>query len=177
MQTVGLFRSGFIDFWIVQICKPTQIIAMKIYRLLLTAVLLFATIACAMFSPDSENLVIEVSVQADQGWQDSAVKLQPGQELLIEYLSGQITDGEATIIDGTGSDYICGSSGCCEPIQDARRSSLIGRVGRTDAEIFYVGNGIENTVDTSGNLFLRINDCNSGLNDNFGSFRVHISTR
>ena len=81
---------------------------------------------------------IEIDVAADQGWQDTGFGLKSGEQVLIEYLAGQIKDNEDEIIDGTGTNYICGNSGCCEPMVAARRSSLIGRIGRIDDGIFYI---------------------------------------
>lgn len=147
---------------------------MKINRKLIPIVFLIPILACLVLPASKEN---EVKIAANQGWQDTGVELQSGERVLIEYISGQATDGEDAIIDGSGIDYSCGHSGCCEPIPEARRSSLIGRVGRIDDDIFSIGNGVEITVDKKGNLFLRINDCNSGLNDNSGNLRVRITRR
>ena len=147
---------------------------MNINKKLIPILFLIPILACLILPAAKE---IEVLIAANQGWQDTGVELQPGERILIEYISGKATDGDVAIIDGSGIDYTCGHSGCCEPLPEARRSSLIGRVGRIDDEIFSVGNGIEITVDKKGNLFLRINDCNSGLNDNSGKLRVRITRR
>jgi hypothetical protein len=147
---------------------------MKINKKLILILFLIPTLACLILPADKE---VEVLIEANQGWQDTGIELHQGESVLIEYLSGQATDGGSAIIDGTGTDYICGHSGCCEPIPEARRSSLIGRVGRIDDELFSIGNGIEITAEKKGNLFLRINDCNSGLHDNYGMFQVRITRR
>ncbi|MCP4535878.1 MAG: hypothetical protein GY832_01925 [Chloroflexi bacterium] len=115
-----------------------------------------------------------VEITADQGWQDTDVYLEPGQQVWIEYMSGQITDADTTVFDGDGSDYVCGRSECCEPMPDAPRSSLVGRVGRIESEVFLIGNGGAFEADATGLLLLRINDCDAGLYDNSGSFRVRI---
>ncbi len=116
-----------------------------------------------------------VEVFADEGWQDTNIELQSGDQILIEYLSGEITDADTLIIDGTGSDYVCGHQNCCEPLPNAHRSSLIARIGHIDENIFYVGNGVQTVTDIDGHLFLRVNDCNSGLFDNDGAFQVQIT--
>lgn len=113
---------------------------------------------------------VEVEVFANQGWQGS-ITVQQGQQFQIEYISGQIRDGTTSIFDGSGSDYVCGHAGCCEPMPEARRSSLVGRIGD---EVFFVGNGGIFEANSTGVLLLRINDCDSGLHDNSGSFRVRI---
>jgi hypothetical protein len=143
----------------------------------------FAAFACSLLPGASrayEPTAIEkfeFAVGADQGWQDTGIELQAGDRVLVVYLSGKIRDGEEDIIDGSGADYVCGHAGCCEPMPEARRSALIGRVGRTDAGVFYIGNGVELPVDSGGILFLRINDCNSGLGDNSGMFLVRVTVK
>jgi hypothetical protein len=116
-----------------------------------------------------------VLVSADQGWQDTGIAAQSGQEISIEFLGGQISDGPTTIVDGTGSYYVCGNAGCCEPLPEAHRGSLIGRVGPTDESTFYIGDDLEQTIHRAGNLFLRINDCDAGLWDNHGAFQVRVT--
>ncbi len=149
---------------------------MKTQKLFMLLALLIPMLACAVLPTSNKNPAeATVKVAADQGWQDTEVALQAGEQVRIEYVSGQAQDQEITLIDGTGADFVCGHAGCCEPLPDARRSALIGRVGRLDDAIFYVGNGVEITVETTGNLFLRINDCNSGLFDNSGEFQVLVT--
>ena len=148
----------------------------KIQKILILLPLMILMLACAILPNGNKNPAeATVKVAADQGWQDTEVVLQAGEQVRIEYVSGQIQDQETTIIDGTGADFICGHAGCCEPLPETRRSSLIGRIGRLDNDIFSVGNGVEITVETTGNLFLRINDCNSGLYDNSGQFQVQVT--
>ena len=149
---------------------------MKTQKLFMLLALLPPILACAILPTSNKNPAeTTVQVAADQGWQDTEVALQSGEQVRIEYVTGQIQDQETPLIDGTGADFVCGHAGCCEPLPDARRSALIGRIGRLDDGIFYVGNGLEITVETTGNLFLRINDCNSGLYDNSGEFQVQIT--
>jgi hypothetical protein len=149
---------------------------MKTQKLFILFALLIPLLACAILPTGNKNPAEStVKIAADQGWQDTEVALQAGEQVRIEYVSGQAQDQETPLIDGTGTDFVCGHAGCCEPLPDARRSALIGRVGRLDDGIFYVGNGLELTAKTTGNLFLRINDCNSGLYDNSGAFQVLVT--
>ena len=146
-------------------------------------VLFLSMMACSFLTQEKSISVevrdqeIEIDVAADQGWQDTGFGLKSGEQVLIEYLAGQIKDNAEEISDGTGTNYICGNSGCCEPMVAARRSSLIGRIGRIDDGIFYIGNGVEITSEREGNLFLRINDCNEGLYDNEGTLKVRITRK
>ena len=115
----------------------------------------------------------QIQVFANRTWQDTGIFIQRGKQFRVEYLSGQITDGGTRVADGNGSAYICGRPGCCEPIPNARRSAIIGKVGN---EMFVIGNGGTFAADTSGTLALRVNDCDSGpgVQDNTGAFTVRI---
>ena len=112
-----------------------------------------------------------VDVAANQGWQDTGIKVEPGQKFQLRFRSGQIVDKDVTIADGHGSDYICGDPGCCEPMPDERRGTLLARVA---GSILIVGNGGAFTATDGGNIFLRINDCDSGLADNSGQLKVEF---
>lgn len=148
---------------------------MKKFPGFLAVLPLTLVLACGLLSAGEPLVVVEVEILADQGWQETGVALEAGESVLIEYLSGQATDGDLLLIDGSGSDYVCSAATCCEPLPGARRSSLIARVGGTDEAVFYVGNGARMTAESGGPLFLRFNDCNSGLEDNSGAFRVRIT--
>jgi hypothetical protein len=144
----------------------TQVVVNQNANATATAAALAAT-ATALVSPPP--MLFEIF--ANQGWQDTLVYIQSSQSFQIKYTSGRIADLNTIIKDGNGSDYVCGHASCCEPLPNARRSSIISKVGK---QIFFVGNGGTFTVDTSGNLLLRINDCDAGLYDNSGSLKVHI---
>jgi hypothetical protein len=148
---------------------------MKNQNWLLLLSLIGVAVIIHQFAPAER--VYEFTVTADQAWQDTGIELRPGQQLLIEYVSGQAVDADTTIWDGTGAGFACSHAGCCEPLPGAPRSSLIGRVGSIDEGIFYIGNGVKNGVASEGNLYLRLNDCNAGLFDNSGSFLVRITTK
>jgi hypothetical protein len=79
----------------------------------------------------------------------------------------QIHDREATIANGGGAGYVCGSADCCEPLSNERRSALIARV-------FVVGNRTRFTAPQAARVFLRINDCDDGLGDNGVVLEVRI---
>ena len=98
---------------------------MKTQKLFILFALLIPLLACAILPPGNKNPVEStVKIAADQGWQDTEVALQSGEQVRIEYVSGQAQDQETTLIDGTGTDFVCGHAGCCEPLPDARRSAL-----------------------------------------------------
>ena len=110
-----------------------------------------------------------VDVAANQGWQDTGIRVEPQQTFQLRYRSGQIVDKDVKIADGHGSDVICGDPGCCEPMPDERRGILLARIA---GSILIVGNGGEFTATEAGNLFLRVNDCDAGLADNTGQLKV-----
>jgi hypothetical protein len=112
-----------------------------------------------------------VEVEANQGWQDTGIRVAPQQRVQLRYRSGQITDKDIKIADGHGSGYICGDPGCCEPMPDERRGTLLGRIG---GNVFIVGNGGEHSAPESGTIFLRVNDCDDGLVDNTGQLKVEF---
>jgi hypothetical protein len=110
-------------------------------------------------------------VRADRGWQPAGLRVTPNQSFTIEYLSGTIRDRQVTIPNANGSDYVCGSADCCEPLPNERRSSLLARV---DRQVFVIGNRATVTAPEGGRLFLRINDCDEGLGDNTGALQVRV---
>ena len=112
-----------------------------------------------------------MDVVANQGWQDTGIRVEPQQKFQLRYRSGQIVDKDVTITDGHGSEFVCGDPGCCEPMPDERRAALIARIA---GSIMMVGNGGEFTASEGGNIFLRVNDCDSGLADNAGQLKVEF---
>jgi hypothetical protein len=111
-------------------------------------------------------------ISAERGWQNTSILLDSGDMIQIQFMSGEIRDGEAIIRGPSGTGYICGDSTCCEPMPEAQRDALIGRVGD---HIFLIGDKNRIEVQESGELQLRINDCDEGLFDNAGSLTVKIS--
>lgn len=112
-----------------------------------------------------------VEIAANRGWQDSGISVSPQQRFQLRYRSGHITDKDTKITDAHGSDYVCGDPGCCEPLPDERRASLVARVG---TDVFAVGNGGEFSSPSGGAIFLRVNDCDEGLGDNTGNLNVEF---
>jgi hypothetical protein len=113
-----------------------------------------------------------LDVAANQGWQDTGIRVEPQQKFQLRYRSGQVVDKDVTITDGDGSESVCGDPGCCEPMPDERRGALIARIA---GSIMIVGNGGEFTAAEGGTIFLRINDCDAGLADNSGQLKVEFS--
>lgn len=109
---------------------------------------------------------------AARGWQPTGILLEAGETIHFQFLSGEIRDGSFVINGLTGAGWSCGEASCCEPIPDVDRDMLIGRIG--DAT-FAIGDRNEIAVPASGELQLRINDCDAGLYDNSGQLTIQIS--
>lgn len=120
--------------------------------------------------PLMEPVTKEIS--ADRGWQNTGILLEANETIQFQFLLGEIRDGQTVIRGPSGVGWACGQSDCCEPMPDVERDALIGRVR---GQLFQIGDKNEITVSAGGELQLRINDCDSGLFDNSGSFRVKIS--
>lgn len=111
-------------------------------------------------------------ISASLGWQSTGVLWRAGETIKFQYVSGEIRDAESIIRGPAGVGYACGDSTCCEPIPDAPRDALIGRVGD---HRFLIGDRSAIEVQEGGELQLRINDCDVGLFDNSGGLQVRIS--
>ena len=112
------------------------------------------------------------TISASRGWQNTGIALHSGETIKVQFMSGEIRDGEAVIRGPAGTGYICGDSSCCEPMPNVQRGALIGRVGD---DLFLIGDKSTIEVQESGELQLRINDCDEGLVDNSGSLEIKIS--
>ena len=115
---------------------------------------------------------VSLDISASAGWQSTGVLVRPGETIRFQYISGEIRDADGIIRGPYGAGYTCGDSTCCEPIPDAPRSALIGRVG---GHLFLIGDRYAIEAREEGELQLRVNDCDEGLFDNSGSLQMKIS--
>ena len=115
--------------------------------------------------------VIE-DISAELGWQNTGILLKPGATINIQFISGEIQDGQAVIRGPSGVGWVCGDPSCCEPMPAEQRDALIGRVGD---HLFLIGDSHTIEVQEGGELQLRINDCDAGLFDNSGELKIKIS--
>jgi hypothetical protein len=141
--------------------------------ILLLCVLCFAALACSGTAFFPTKTVYVVDVAADQDWQETAISLEAGQQVRVQYLAGQWTDwlGTVPLFGPAGETYVCPYGNCCEPLAEERKGALIGRVG--DA-IFLIGAAHSFTAPAGGMLYLRMNDCFSALQDNVGFLRIML---
>jgi hypothetical protein len=123
--------------------------------------------ACRQPEPTTKSTIIRV--KAASGWQETGVVVKASAPFSLRVVSGQIHDSDTKILDGGGSDYVCGRPDCCEPMPNVRRSAVIGRLGD---RVFDVSNGGFFETHPGGTLFLRVNDCDEGLYDNGGTLTM-----
>src|SRR5215216_5556125 len=99
-------------------------------------------------------------ISAGRSWQGTGIRLRSGETIQIQFISGEIQDGEAVIRGSTGAGWACDDKDCCEPMPFEQRDALIGRVGDN---FFLIGDQNEIPSPADGELQLRINDCDAGL--------------
>ncbi len=108
----------------------------------------------------SQSRVTTVTVFAVQGWQNTGVIVQAGNQVTIRYISGLWTSqsGVFAPFDGRGqpNGYICANvlpaSQCAEAVPNAIAGSLVGKIG---TELLKVGDYLKFMETQGGNLFLR----------------------
>lgn len=130
-------------------------------------------------STASQPRLATVTVSATQGWQNTGVFINVGDQVTIRYLSGLWTShsGVFAPFDGIGqpNGYICANlepaSQCVEAVPDAIKGSLVGKVG---TELLKIGDYLKFAATQGGSLYLRMNDGDDGLYDNQGSITVQI---
>ena len=126
-------------------------------------------VICGCRQPEPTTRSTVVRIKAASGWQDTGVVVADSAPFSLRVVSGQIHDSDTKILDGGGSDYVCGRPDCCEPMPNVRRSAVIGKVGD---RMFDVSNGGFFETHPGGKLLLRVNDCDEGLYDNGGTFTI-----
>jgi hypothetical protein len=128
-------------------------------------------------------------VYANQGWQDSGAEINPGVNLVLNYLSGTWTSnptapgGPAMYGPAGNPNYIAHQYGYV--LQGAAEGCLCGKVVNEASGAqngpFYVGNSANIPNSVTGRLYLVINDdidsqWGNGLADNSGFIVMQISS-
>jgi hypothetical protein len=114
--------------------------------------------------PEAETVIVE----AADGWTDTQITVEAGDQLTITYISGKWSPWPGGGYDaiGSGGDPLCR----CNVVMGVSHAALIGRIG--DTQPFLVGEEYQHTSGESGTLYLGINDVD--INDNSGSLRVLV---
>jgi len=148
-------------------------------------VLIAGTLACKVTTPASQpaGLIVQFTVQANQGWNGTGIRVETGDLVEIQrqsgvwtYWAGQISPFDA---EGNPQAYICATeqeaSQCVEPLPEANKGALIARVG--DATPVYIGNHSAFRAATTGALELSMNDSSLAIDlaDNEGFIAVEIT--
>jgi hypothetical protein len=112
----------------------------------------------------------QVIVSADVPWNDAGMDVRSGQTIYFE-ASGNVRWGRDRRDGPAGEDN--SPSNPNRPLPNRPAAALIGKVGNTSADYFFIGaeqGAIR--VRSSGRLYLGIND--DYLPDNSGNFRVIV---
>jgi hypothetical protein len=118
------------------------------------------------------------SVNSERGWQSTHIRIYPGDQVDITVVDGKWTHWKGTqaYTSGAGGGYVCGKAmnplDCVEPLPEFFTGGLIGRVGK---DVFAIGIGTRWKSTEIGELELRINDGDVGLDDNNGVLKVEIT--
>ena len=147
--------------------------------------LLVGTLACRVTTPapSPAGLTTQFTVQANQGWNDTGIRVETGDLVEIQrqsgvwtYWAGQISPFDA---EGNPQAYICATeqeaSQCVEPLPEANKGAMIARVG--DTTPIYIGNHSTFRAATTGVLELSMNDSSLAIDlaDNEGFMAVEIT--
>ncbi|MFN3308683.1 MAG: hypothetical protein ACK44E_05675 [Anaerolineales bacterium] len=109
-----------------------------------------------------------IEVRADQAWHNTGIVLQPGDLLVIRYVSGLWSPWPGGMYDaiGFGGDPKCD----CNVLKGVSHAALIGKLN--DGLPFFVGDNFRQRVGESGVLYLGINDLR--ISDNSGALLVQV---
>lgn len=128
-------------------------------------------------APQTANISTTILVDSRQGWQWSGVWLDGQMEVTIEVVDGQWTHNLTTTPynQGEGSWFVCAEripvDQCEEPLPNAARGALIGRVG---SSVFPIGRSARFVPPQAGTLDVRMNDADDELQDNDGNLLIQI---
>lgn len=111
-----------------------------------------------------------VEVHADLGWQDSGIPIRTGEQVGIQYVSGEWTywEGEEPLTE-PGSPSLT-STWPNSPIPDFPQGRLIGRVGE---QLLRIAEEFEFVSEDGGLLEFRMND--DQMYDNAGTIIVRVT--
>jgi hypothetical protein len=156
---------------------------------LVASPVIFVLLACSLtisYTNDEpkiqreESIPVRFVIYANQGWQDTNIRVFSDEMVTVRYISGEWTGGigKGNWYDGRGdliAKYKCvenyNPSICDEPMPNVYNGTLVGKIGDSLIEI---GNYLQFKSREEGDLFLRMNDHDEGLFDNEGVLTVEI---
>lgn len=116
---------------------------------------------------------IELRVSAEADWQTSLIRVQEGELIEIEYVTGfwYSTPNDPDLDSSGIGSYQCNAA-CVEPVEGYPRGGLIGRLGDL---IFPVGVNYTLRATSEGILDFRMNDWH--VADNDGAVTIKITVK
>jgi hypothetical protein len=145
----------------------------KITLLFMMLGLLLAIPAVAMAADINKT----VSVDATQeGWQDTGIFLRAGDHVVIDGSGTVDLDVNTPNFDNTPPDGVAGTAPAGDNflLPSANVGALVGKIDSGDP--FVVGDfKTIDSVASSGELYLAVNDSNGGFTDNSGHFTADIA--
>jgi hypothetical protein len=116
---------------------------------------------------------MEIHAKPDSScWNDTGLDKEPGQRMIIKYVSGRWKLNTWEPADGLGnSEYI--AFGDDYLMKGVPEGALVGKVANFT---FYIGSQCSVPDCFKGRLFLGVNDSQQGFYDNSGSLMVEIMT-
>lgn len=117
-----------------------------------------------------------MSINAQQGWQQTSLTVVTGGRFVVTYTSGTWTVDRRSISyvgpDGYSASVDSQIYQGCKVVSSLPYARLLGKIG--NGATFSVGQGGTFTASGSGTLFLRINDSDSCIGDNAGTIAVTV---
>ena len=133
-----------------------------------------STIPLLPSTPTIDPNTFEFEVFANKSWQDTGLEVYAYQDIKINYISGSWTENIKDVpFHGPDVENNYKENLACLPLQE-EGPNLIGLFGTDGIEkigYFY----FNDFPDLQGRLFLRLNDCDSSLENNEGSILVEIT--
>lgn len=144
--------------------------------LLISVLILPATLVSA--APAS---VDHFRLAAGAGWVDSGFSVETGQELTVTAY-GQVVTARINVFDSgsvsgpDGQVSICPNYDGAPPcaMDFAPYGALVGKIG-ADGTPFLIGSNYTYTADSSGDLYLAVNDLLIYYGDNYGNYMVFFN--
>lgn len=147
------------------------------FSILLIAVLILPAtlVSAAPMSVDHFRL------SAGAGWADSGFYVEAGQEVTVTAYGQAVTApinvyGPGSVSGPDGQWHICPNYDNSPPcaMENTPYGALVGKIGE-DGTPFLIGSDYTFTADSSGDLYLAVNDLLPYYQDNYGNYMVFFN--
>ena len=150
-------------------------------RLLFSILLIAVLIVPATLVSAAPASVDHFRLAANAGWADSGFALQAGQQVTITAYGQAVTApinvfGSGSVSGPDGQWNICPNFDNAPPcaMENAPYGALVGKIG-ADGTPFLIGSNYTFTADSSGELYLAVNDLLIYYGDNYGNYMVFFN--